>query len=60
MARRKTADQSGLHLSYGTADKAVDGNTNPSMDAKSCIHAVSYLNQEICSMEYVHPGFVTF
>ena len=39
MAQGKTASQSGLHLSYGTADKAVDGNTNPSMDAESCIHA---------------------
>ena len=38
VARGKPADQSGSHYSYSTADKAVDGNRNPDMDAGSCAH----------------------
>ena len=38
VARDKTASQSGSHFSHSTATKAVDGNTDSSMDAESCVH----------------------
>ena len=38
LARGKLASQSGSHYSYSMADNAVDGNTNPSMEDRSCVH----------------------
>ena len=32
------ASQSGSYYTYSTADKAVDGNNNPKMNAESCVH----------------------
>ena len=37
VARGKAASQSGSFYLYSTADKAVDGNNNPSMDDLSCV-----------------------
>ena len=37
VARNKMGTQSGTY-GYSTADKALDGNTNPIMDAGSCVH----------------------
>ena len=38
VALGKMAAQSGPFYIYSTADKAVDGNNNPSMVSRSCAH----------------------
>ena len=38
VALGKPASQSGTHLPYSTADKAVDGDRNPSFKDESCVH----------------------
>ena len=42
IAHRKPADQSGTApgTPYATADKAVDGDTNPEMSQRSCVNVV--------------------
>ena len=38
VARGKVATQSGSYYTFSTADKALDGNNNPSMHHGSCAH----------------------